>query len=165
MLRVGSNRGDDVVQLHRLTHLIDDVRAERAVAFELGLAEELVRRRLVRESRIHRRVVVHVPRLLRAVERGLDVDEDPVEIVVTELTVLWIRGLPIDHRVADPADRPISTRIALVLPGARINGELAREFDGDPEIDADLSHGISQILKGTRGIAARVAHYDEAVPA
>src|SRR6266508_4255788 len=120
-------------------HAVGYLETERAVAFELRLAEELIDRSLVRKRGVLDGIGPDT-RILDAMIAGLDVEDH------AGLAVAAVGGRIIDH-----ADRRIGMLCAdIVVAGGRALLELRQtvELDRDAEVDRDLAHCIAEIREG-----------------
>ena len=130
--------------------VLDGVKAQRPIALELRLVEELVARGLVWKRGMLRRVAEHVGRLV-AGERALDVEERSGNF----------RGIAFLHRrqpvVANRPHRAVPHRAAI---GA--GTQVAQiDVDVDAEVRAAPLDGIAKILERDIAVVSGVARDDQ----
>ena len=115
---------------HRLVkHLVDNVRSELPVGFELRFIEKLIRRGLVREVGVAAGIVLHVWGFVTR-ERGLQVYQKP------------FGGSGVNEIVSDGADAMVP--LALMRP-ILLAQTVHIYFDLHAKIDPNLSDRISQV--------------------
>src|SRR5262249_47464646 len=128
--------------------LVERVPAQGAVALELGLAEELVARGLVREFQELLGVVVDVPReVVALVNPWFDVNE------------LSILGALVDGAVTDRAQGEVLAGDRLAVLRTRRHGDLS-DLDRDAKVGADLANGVPEVLERAAGIGTAIAQHD-----
>src|SRR6266404_3844801 len=119
--------------------------AQPAITFELRLVIGLIRqRRLLWKARVLRRVVQNVGGFI-SVQNGLDVKNDSRR-----------RALAVHVAVPDASQRTVQGFLARSLLTFERTHRRKAEFDGDPEVDADLAQGIAQILELVVRVASAV---------